>query len=422
MPRRSGPRPYHKKVAHYYGPDGKRCRSSDPGALKRVVETATFYADFPGARDTPLGTSNEAEAWAKIREVEKRRHDEALGIRDQYSEHAKAPLLRHVEAWKEILAAKGTSATQIALATGRLLRLAEMASWKRLPQIDTDSALMALAKVRADPPEGLGKSAATRNHYLGHLKAFVAWCHDGGRLRVNPVRRIKPINTETDRRHARRLPKAEEISALCAWLSVPNRPMRRGLSASERRLGYLVSAATGLRAGELRSLLPASFRLDEGVVRVGAAYSKRRRLDAQNVPTWLVEELRAWFASGGGWNWHGLDRNGAGKILKADLRDCRADWIAEAPDEKERRAREESDFLRARVETPEGPRFWDYHSLRHAYVTGMSRQEGMDLKTLLALTRLSSAELALKTYSHADEQRMKAAVENQRPPNEKPSK
>jgi len=144
---------------------------------------------------------------------------------------------------------------------------------------------------------------------------------------------------------------------------------------------------------------------------VPAGYSKRRRTDTQRLPPWLLDELRTWFERRGGWAWHGQVKNAPGKMLKADLEDARASWIESAENEKERRQREASDFLRYRVETPDGPRFWDYHSFRHSYNSNMANLPGMDLKTLLTLTRLSSAELALKTYAHTEEDKVQQAVE-----------
>lgn len=409
MARPRRPHPYRVTVTRYADADGKRCKSTDPGAIKSITRTETYYADLPGLGRTSLEVTSEDLAWARLRERLKQLHDEALGIVDQYSAHAKTDLAAHVRQWAEVLAAKGTTHEQIDLAAGRLLRLAELAGWKRLPQITADSATIALAKVQAPAPNGLGKSASTRNHYLGHLKAFVAWCHDGGRLKANPVRRLEPVNTESDRRHARRIPSAEEVAELCRWLGTDAAPTRRRLTAAERRLGYLVSMTTGFRAGELRALEPASFRLDEGTVTVPGAYSKRRRTDTQHLPAWLVEELRTWFAAVGAWHWSELNRNGPGRVLQADLADCRSAWIAAGGDAA-------SDFLRYQTQTPEGPRFWDYHSFRHAYATHMAGLPGMDLKTLLSLTRLSSADLALKTYAHGEQQRIRDAVQTQQPP------
>jgi len=411
MGRPANPRPYHKTVTRHETSQGKRCKATDWDARKITTKTRTYYADVPGLGTISLETADEHQAWINLRDKLREAKELALGIIDQHTQHARTEIDAHVDQWAAVLRAKGTTADQIELAANRLKRLARLAKWKRLHQITHDAALLALAKVQTAVAEGgLGKSASTRNHYLGHLKAFVAWAHDGGRMRSNPVRRIEPVNTESDRRHPRRAPDPAEIAELCRYLQSDSAPERRRLSAEERRLGYLVSAATGFRAGELRALVSESFRLEEGTVTVPAGYSKRRRQDTQRLPAWLIEELRGHFEAGGQWRWGRLDKQGPGKVLKADLAAARQAWIGAAK-KKQRQEREKSDFLRWRSETPEGPRFFDYHSLRHGYNSAMANLPGMDLKTLLTLTRLSSAELALKTYAHAEEQRIRAAVD-----------
>ena len=71
------------------------------------------------------------------------------------------------------------------------------------------------------------------------------------------------------------------------------------LSGPVRAMAYRVALGTGFRAQELRSLTPASFDLDGDppTVTVAAAYSKRRRLDAQPIRADLAE-LYAALAAG----------------------------------------------------------------------------------------------------------------------------
>lgn len=420
MPRKPRPpRPYRVVITRYVDADGRRCSKGTPGAICQTTESESYYADLPGAKRTPLGTSDEAQAW---KELHARLDELAAGDAAEYRRHAQTQLSRHLEEWCGILKAKGTSPQQIQLVRGRLTRLAELAGWMRLPDVTADSALLALARVQAGPnpdrPEesGLGKSAATRNYYLTHLKSFVSWAVDGGRLRGNPVRGLRPVNAEVDRRHLRRVPSAEEVAQLCRWLESGQAPVLRRMTGRERRLGYQLSMATGYRAGELRSLSLESFDLEEARVSVAAGYSKRRRRDTQQLPAWLVDELRDWFETGHGWGWSRLEKQGPGKVLAADLRRCRKAWIAESKDARERKRREGSDFLRRVVQTPDGPRFWDYHSFRHSYCDFMANLPGMDLRTLLSLTRHSTPELALKTYARSQQQRIRDAVDQLPPP------
>ncbi len=73
---------------------------------------------------------------------------------------------------------------------------------------------------------------------------------------------------------------------------------RKGMSGPERAMLYRLAVETGLRAGELRSLIRSSFQLDgdKPTVTVAAAYSKRRREDILPLRPELVEELRLFLA------------------------------------------------------------------------------------------------------------------------------
>ena len=71
------------------------------------------------------------------------------------------------------------------------------------------------------------------------------------------------------------------------------------MTGPDRAVLYLVAAASGFRAGELQVLTPECFDLDGDppTVTVKAAYSKRRRDDAQPIPTSVAEQLRPWLAA-----------------------------------------------------------------------------------------------------------------------------
>lgn len=95
----------------------------------------------------------------------------------------------------------------------------------------------------------------------------------------NPVALLDGLNVKTGRRHDRRALTVEELVALLEGTG--SGPVRFHMTGGERRLLYWLAVETGLRAGELRSLTPASFALDgDGpTVTVEASYSKRRGLD-----------------------------------------------------------------------------------------------------------------------------------------------
>ncbi len=403
--RRKDPHPLHVTVIRYEQPDGTRCAKSTPGAVKKVTQSETYYAwvtTAEGRTRIPLGTANEAEAWAVLNRKLKELHDEALGIRDRFTEHAERSLVEHVDDWLKTVEARGTEPSRVQTMRSRLTRLAALAGWTLLPHLSASSALKALAALQQEPAtnqRGRGRSAQTRNHYLSHLKQFARWCDDEGRLKHDPVRGLKPVSVETDRRHDRRSPADDEVSRLFAHLAGPDAVTRRGLTGPARALAYRICMATGYRAGELRSLTRESFDLAAGTLTVLAGYSKRGREDCQHLPDWLVLELREWFAAGGGC-WSSFPEVHPGKLLKADL------TAAGVPYE---------------VRGPNGPLYFDFHSLRHWYCTQVGNTPGISPKTVMTLTRHSTLHLALKVYAKAQTAAVKEAVAKLPEPGKRPA-
>lgn len=116
-------------------------------------------------------------------------------------------------------------------------------------------------------------------------------------------------------------------------------------------------------------------------------------------PPWLCDTLKTWI-SGGGKLWEQFPRKWPGRVLQLDLADASVAY---------------------EVAGPLGPLFFDFHALRHWFVTTTARLPGMDLKTLMEVARLSDPRLAMNVYTHAEEERKKAAAEAlPRPGQDKP--
>lgn len=352
-------RPVRRTVVRYVDPTtGERVAAGTPGAKRIKAKTATWYYSVKGRggkqRYVSLDTDDEGQAWANLRR-------RLAGLDD--GEHAKRQISEHVAEWLECVQAAGASAAHVALLRTRMTQLVAVAGWRRIGDVTAGSCQIALRNVTAD-----GLSAQTRNHYLSHAKQFARWLWENGRLPSHPLLRLEPVSIETDRRHDRRIPTDEEVATLLS----ANLPDRKGMSGPQRQLGYRVCMATGLRAGELRSLSRESFDLDGGTVVVQAAYSKRRRKDTLPIPPWLVDELRAWFAAGGEcWPFPAVN---PGRVLQFDLRRCGIPLCV--------------DKL-----------YFDFHSLRHWYITWAANQPGISPKTLMALARHSTPQLTLKVYA-----------------------
>src|SRR5262249_25832325 len=104
---------------------------------------------------------------------------------------------------------------------------------------------------------------------------------------------LRAFNVATDRRHDQRELSPAELARLVAAAGAGGDVL--GMSGPDRAILYRLAVGTGFRADELRSLTPASFDLDAELptVTVAAAYSKRRRDDAQPIRPDLATDLRA---------------------------------------------------------------------------------------------------------------------------------
>ena len=149
------------------------------------------------------------------------------------------------------------------------------------------------------------------------------------------------------------------------------------MTGPERVMLYVVTAETGFRVKELRSLTPAAFDLDGDppTVTVRAGYSKRRREDVQPIRPVLAEDLRCFMAE--------MPRtkpvfdmpDKTAKMLRADLKDAGIPYEDEAG------------------------RVFDFHALRHTFITNLARG-GVHPKQAQDLARHSDINLTLSRYSH----------------------
>lgn len=399
MERNSEAHPVRITVIRYVDQQGRRCHKSTPGARRVKKMTRSYYAYLPSRgrpERIPLKTRDIHVAWERLRKILLDRRDDQLGIRRPQEDELLKPLSHHLNDWQVSLRAAGrTGEKQIGSLLKALTTLAELAGWNKLGDLDAESCLRALDRLQNEQR----RSAQTRNHYLAHARQFGRWCASGvgkHRLQADPFSGLMPVNIEVDRRHIHRTPKDEEIATLLEYLDGRGKtspPSRCGMSAAQRALGYRVSMATGYRATELRSLRSEHFDLsnpNSPTVSLSAAIDKRRRRSRPHpLPSWLGDMLRTWFLHGGAC-WDGFPENYPGRLLKADVI---------------------SAGLEYEVEGLNGPEYLDFHSLRHWYCTVVTNLPGISPRTVLALTRHSCAELAMKIYGQSRTESTREAAE-----------
>src|SRR5262249_42159877 len=141
----------------------------------------------------------------------------------------------------------------------------------------------------------------------------------------------------------------------------------RGLTGEDRWALYLTALSTGFRAGELASLNPRRFLLDQSppVIRLGEDASKNDKGAVQPLPPAVVEALRP-----------GLARN------PADLPVWPGRWV-EKPVALFRRDLAAAGIPYV-VEGPDGPLYADFHATRHTFIALLDRS-GATLKEAMQL-------------------------------------
>ena len=357
----------------------------------------------PDRRETEaMGASAEAES-AKIKS----------GLIDPkalaYRSHEARPLSEHLADWHRDTVARGKTTRHADQYRERAGKLVAMMRGVRIHDLersrkaaDLERAARTLAEALGSAhlsdlvPEQIqsalaalrdaGKANQTANHYRAALRAFIRWLWDRSRIRDNPMRGVSGFNAEEDIRHVRRSLTDDELTALIR--AAVDGPEVYGMLGPFRAMVYRVTAATGFRADELRSLTPESFRLGgpEPSIFLRASATKNRRPADQPVPQTLARDLSAWLADkSAGVSVFPLHHETA----KAIRRDLEAAGIP--------------------YETDEGVA--DFHALRAYFVSALVRA-GASIKEVQTLARHAKPQTTLAHYAKVSVRDLRNAVES----------
>ncbi len=213
------------------------------------------YRDENGMeRRVPLATDKTA-AQAMLNELVKKVERRAAGIVDRFDEHRKRPIGEHLADFERHLKSKDISPEQVKLVVSRSRRIIDGCNAPFIGDISASRVQAFLADLREK-----GKSVQTSNHYLRAIKQFSRWLVKDRRASDDPLAHVAMLNVSTDRRHDRRPFSEAELTAVLQAANAG--PVVRRISGPDRAVLYAVAAYTGLRASELASLTPESFRLD----------------------------------------------------------------------------------------------------------------------------------------------------------------
>jgi len=222
-------------------------------------------------------------------------------------------------------------------------------------------------------------SISSSNHYYRAVRSFCRWLLKDRRVEANPIAGLSTLKAEKDLRRRRRALTDKELSALVKAARASEESFR-GLSGEERATLSVLATNTGLRAGELASLRPASFDLasSPATVRVLAAYTKNREEAELLLRDDLAAMLFPWASKrpAGEPSWPGTwAMKASAKMIRLDLE------AAGVP-----------------YQDASG-RYADAHSLRHTFLTNLARA-GVHPKTAMELARHKKLELTLGVYTH----------------------
>ena len=409
----------------------RRVKKGTPGARKKRERASIWYGQYRDVdrsrKRVPLGTDKEAARF-KLAELVRKADREKNGYADPFEKHGERKLREHLAEYRDHLVAKGNDEDYIDQTVHRVELVAEACRFNLLRDLQGAKVDNWLATRKA-----AGKSAATLNSYLTSMKGLCQWLADEDRIRKSPLDHLAKQDEEADRRRERRAASPEEFAWLIETAQESRKPFHR-LWGPDRAMLYTVAAFTGLRVSELASLTRASLVLegDPPTLTVQAAYSKRRRRDQQPMPKWLADRLAAWLADRGpsvhqtvlcldaadpmqagraaaeAKLWSGGWPARAAEMLKMDLGAARAKWIKQAASPAERSRRERSDFLA----------YWnhvdqvaDFHALRHRFTSSLAAA-GVHPKVAQQLSRHSTIDLTMNTYTHLQVADVVGAVES----------
>ena len=352
----------------------------------RGKRSRTYYGEYTHPQTgkrvrLSLRRTDRATAEAALRQHVHRAEREAAGLVDPHEEHKARPLVEHLDEWRATLLAKGRSEKYANGSRVHAGYVVDGCGLKRWGDIQASRVQAWLGDQRR---EGMG--AVTCNHRLRAFKSFCRWMVRDGRAAESPVAHLDRLNERTDRRHERRVLADDEIRMLLDTTAAG--PIRYGLSGQLRSLAYRTALESGLRAAELRSLMPGSFDLDADppTITVAAAYSKRRREDVQPVRTDFARAVAPLVARcSASQNVFPLPE-ATSRMLQADLEPAGIEYRDDAG------------------------RVADFHSLRHTFVSRLA-SSGVHPKEAQTLARHSTITLTMDRYTHIAVGRVAGALE-----------
>lgn len=308
------------------------------------------WVERAGSTDKAVAQKMLADA---INEVERRK----AGLRSDFHDHASRPIADHLEDFRGDMASGQNTREHVDRTVQMCQRIIEGCGWKRITDIDDGQVRRWLAGQRASRDDC---GIRTSNKHQTAIKSFSRWLWTSKRLMDHPLKGLKNLNCDLDRRHDRRVLTDQEFASLLETTRTSTR-VDQGrdwrFDGEDRWLLYLTAALTGLRASELASLTVKSFDPKFLTVSVEATNTKNKEPAEISIPDGLAVELRNFVSErqlvrndhlwGGSW----AEQRMGGKMIRRDLAEA---GIAHKDD---------------------NGKVFDFHALRTMFGTNLARAD-----------------------------------------------
>jgi integrase len=323
---------------------------------------------------------------------------------------ARLPLAEHLERFQaDLSAGLGSKArrsappsdVQVKLVVQRVRQVLDGCKFVDMPDLNPDApaklarylqARLGKPVIREPGREAeSGLSAQSASFYLSAARRFVRWLSKRAPVAADLFDGLAGFAPHNDRRHNRREIAPEELARLVETARDSVKTIR-GLTGPDRAMLYLVAFATGYRAGELAALTRECFDIDAEppVVMLPGKLTKNRKKARQPLPPGVAYQLRPYLVNkpSGKPVWPGTWIERSVSVLRRDLAAAKVPY---------------------KVETIDGPRYADFHALRHSYLSALAAA-GVGVKELQELARHSDPRITLGLYTHARPAALGSAV------------
>lgn len=235
-------------------------------------------------------------------------------------------------------------------------------------------------------------SAQTAKFHLAGARRFLVWLREQ-RAPIDPaiLDTVPAPDAKNNRVHLRRPCGPGELARILEAARTGRSSY--GLTGVQRYHLYLLASATGYRLNELSQLTVQSFDLTttNASVALPGRSTKNKRVARQPIPPDVADQFREFLKDREPtepvWPRRSWAHFGAW-MLQVDLE------VAGIP---------------YKLDTPNGPTYLDFHSLRHTYVTSLA-EAGASPKELQELARHSDSRTTAEIYTHANPSALRDVV------------